>query len=117
VPASEVRSFLPGPLDTLIAGYANGFLGIWSLRTGTLLYELRLHGPIEHLLFEGETLYAASTLGDHVTLDLGVLGRPYCDLMREVWAAVPVAWSDGHAIAQPPPNDHPCAGARPSSEN
>lgn len=110
VPASEVRSFLPGPLGTLVAGYANGFLGIWSLRSGTLLYQLRLHGSIDHLVVDDETLYAASGLGDHVTLDLGVLGRPYCDLMREVWAAVPVAWSDGHAIAQPPPDKHACAG-------
>ncbi len=109
VPASEVRRFLPGPLDTLVAGYANGFLGIWSVRSGTLLYQARLHGPVEHLLLEGGVLYAASTLGDFVSLDLGVLGRPYCDLMREVWSAVPVVWSEGRAVAQSPPEDHPCA--------
>jgi WD40 repeat protein len=108
VPASAVRRFLPGPLDTLVAGYANGFLGIWSLRSGTLLYRLRLHGPVEHLLLDDEILYAASGLGDHVALDLGVLGRPYCELMRDVWSAVPVVWSEGHAIAQPPPEEHAC---------
>ena len=108
VPSSSVRRFLSGPMDTLVAGYDNGFLGIWSLHSGTLLHHFRLHGPIEHLLFDDETLYAVTALGDRQTLDLGVLGRNYCDLMREVWDAVPVLWSEGRAVSQEPPTDHEC---------
>ncbi|MBW2276386.1 MAG: WD40 repeat domain-containing protein, partial [Deltaproteobacteria bacterium] len=109
VPASSVERFLEGPKNTLVAGYANGFLGIWSMRSGTLLHHFKLHGPIEHLLFDDETLYAVTALGDRQTLDLGVLGRNYCDLMNEVWDAVPVLWSEGRAVANDPPTDHECS--------
>jgi WD40 repeat protein len=109
VPSSSVRRLLAGPMETLVVGYDNGFLGIWSLRSGTLLHHFRLHGPLEHMLLDGSTLYTATRLGDHQKLDLGVLGRDYCDLMREVWQAVPVVWSEGRAMAQPPPTDHECS--------
>jgi WD40 repeat protein len=108
VPSSTVRRLLAGPMDTLVASYDSGFLGIWSLTTGTLLYHFRLHGPVEHLLLDDNVLYAATRLGDHHKLDLGVLDRGYCDLMREVWQAVPVIWSEGRAAAQAPPDDHEC---------
>ena len=109
VPASRVERLLLGPMDTLIAGYGDGLLGIWDLRTGARLDEARLHGPVVHLLLEGKRLYAASELGGRLVWDLSVLHAPYCDLLHQVWRRVPVVWGEGRAIYREPPAGHRCA--------
>ena len=108
VPSSSVVAMVPGPSKTLLAGFSNGALGIWSLENGTKLHSAQLHGPVRHLLLRGHRLYAASELGSHVTIDLGVFNAEYCDLMREIWASVPVSWVEGAPVAVPVPQDHPC---------
>ena len=108
-PSSPVVSLLPGPMDTLIAGFANGVLGFWSLQDGANLHRTKLHGAVTHLIVEGPTLQAATELGDLETVDLSTFERPYCDVVTDVWSAVPVIWSDTGPVVQAPSPDHPCA--------
>jgi hypothetical protein len=86
-----------GPGRTVALGYEDGTVGIWDLDSGVMLAGTRLHGAITHLVEHDGALYAASDLGDHVTWDLSVYVRGYCDLLREVWSEVPVVWRDGQA--------------------
>ena len=95
VPSSPVERIIPGPMDTLVVGFANGTVGLWERDTGTKLYAVQLHGPVAHLRLHKQKLYAASELGDHVTLDLGVFYRPFKELRAEVEKKVPVIWKEG----------------------
>ena len=108
VPASAVVRLIPGPMGTVIAGYASGDLGIWSLDDGVRLYGSHLHGPLVHLQQANGELHVASELGWSDVLDLGVFEMDYCDLMREVWAAVPVVWENGRPVPREPPATHRC---------
>ena len=108
-PASAVERILAGPDETLIAGFSNGFTGVWSLDSGALLDQTQLRGPAVHLVLDSDRLLAGSELGDLQVLELGVLGSPYCELMREVWADVPTIWAGGRAIGQAPGADHICS--------
>jgi len=107
-PASSVVKLLPGPMDTLIAGFANGLLGIWDLNNGARLHASRLHGPVVHMQLQDGRLHAATVLGDRLSLDLRVLEAPYCHVMRDVWAKVSVVWDDGLPVVRERPADHRC---------
>ena len=61
-----------------------------------------------HLAVDGGRVFAATELGDHAVLDMGIFAEDYCALMREVWHAVPVVWEDGRARVEAPPEGHPC---------
>jgi WD40 repeat protein len=108
-PSSRVTRLLLGPMNTLIAGFADGTLSLYGWRDGKQLATARVHGPIEHLLLEKQKLYAASSLGQHLVWDLSALYAERCALLREVWKRVPVVWRDGHAVREPPPSDHSCS--------
>jgi WD40 repeat protein len=108
-PSSRPIAMRAGPAGTLIVGYANGALGLWSAQSGERLLATQLHGAVVHLLLEGGRLFAASELGDALTLDLRPLEQPYCDLLKEIWREVPVVYEGGRAIARTPPADHRCA--------
>jgi len=114
---SPVVSLAAGPERTLVVGYANGLLGLWSLESGARLHDVRLHGAVTHLVQGERRIVAASELGDHVVVDVEVFYHDYCDLLRDVWAAVPVVWSEGRPVPSPPPalGEHECAGASPRS--
>ena len=107
-PSSPVTSMLEGPNGTLIAGFANGTVGIWQLDNGLRLDHSRLHGAVLHLLRSDRKLYAASELGDHLVLDLSVFYEDYCRLLRRVWQRIPVVWGDGAPLVSAPPADHHC---------
>jgi WD40 repeat protein len=109
VPASQVERMLLGPMDTLIAGYASGLLGIWDLRTGSRLDSARLHGPVIHLLLERRRLFAASELGLHLSWDMKVLYASHCEVLQQVWRWVPTVWSEGRPVYREPPPHHRCA--------
>lgn len=94
--------------DTLVSGYADGTVTLHSLDGGIALAKHRLHGAVVHLRPTGVGLVAATDLGDQLRWNLDVLDRPYCELLREVWAEVAVVWERGRPIARPPPADHPC---------
>ncbi len=108
VPSGPVERILPGPMDTIVAGYADGQLGIWSLRSGSRLAHHRLHGPVTDLQLRDHVLTAGTELGDRETLDLDVLYRDHCDVLREVWDEVPVVWESGRVVRRAPPGDHAC---------
>ena len=108
VPASPVERLLAGEMETLAAGYADGTVGIWSLRTGRRLHQTRLHGPVVHLLRRGQRLHAATDLGHHLTWDLGLLRADYCAMLRQVWKQVPVMWEQGRAVLRAAPGGHRC---------
>ncbi len=108
VPSTPVASLTPGPMGTVLAGFADGTLGLWKLDNGYLLESVRLHGPVVHLLMKESSLYAATSLGDHLVLDLGVFRDNYCDLLSRVWLDVPVVWENGLPVRREQPPDHPC---------
>jgi len=108
-PPSSVVSLLEGPMDTVIAGFASGAIGVWNARDGKKLTEAKIHGPALHLIIEGHELFAVSELGDHLELDLSVFHEGHCELLRRIWAEVPVVWEHGSPVRRPPPADHPCA--------
>ena len=108
VPASEVVRLLAGPKGTLVAGFANGQLGIWSLENGARLRYSRLHGAVRHIALAGGKLLAATELGDHLALDLSTFDLGHCELLAKVWREVPVMWENGLPLKKAPAKDHPC---------
>ncbi len=99
-----------GPGNTLIAGFADGAVGLFSLEDGSALAEFKLHGPAVHILERQQTLYVATALGDHEVIDLSIFARDYCSVLKDVWEHIPVAWEQGEAVIDPPPPDHACIG-------
>ena len=95
VPSSPVERIIAGPMGTVAVGFANGVFGIWDKENGVQLYQRRLHGPIIHLLFHEHKLYAATDIGDVMTLELSIFGKKHCELLREVWQKVPLVWENG----------------------
>ena len=108
-PRAAVTAIAEGPRSVVVAGFAGGDVGLWPLEGGDALERARLHGPALHLAVQGSVLTAASDLGDHLRLDLGVLDAPYCDVLRAVWARVPTLWTGGRPAAAAPAAGHPCA--------
>jgi hypothetical protein len=113
LPSSPAAEIIAGPAEIVIVGYADGAFGLWSLRTGARLYLGRLHGAIHHLLLERKTLYAVSDLGHVAVVDLSVFHRDYCEIMREIWADIPIVWKRGRAVRRAVPRDHACFGGGP----
>lgn len=108
-PFGEPLRIIAGPKDTMVVGFADGSLALYSTTEGTLLADTHLHGPVVHMLMSGDLVYAASQLGRYVVWDLSVFSRAYCDLLVEVWRRVPVVWDAGEARDRPPPAGHLCA--------
>jgi len=108
VPSSPVARIMAGPSSSIILGFANGQVGLWSLKNGRLLDRLRVHGPVQHLVLEARKLYAVSELGDHRVMDLSVFYLDYCKLLRQVWRQVKVTWEDGRPVRTPAPTKHRC---------
>src|SRR5262249_33613019 len=95
VPSTPGVALRAGPPGTLIAGYANGLVGLWALDNGARLFATRLHGPIAHVVVDGNTLYAASELGDHAAVDLTPFTQDRCALLQSIWRTVPIEWEAG----------------------
>ncbi len=108
VPSHRVVQLLEGPRDSVVVGYASGHLGLWDLRTGVPLASWHLHGPVVRLALDGDHLEAVTELGDRLRADLSAFTRERCDLMREVWQAVPVQWDEGAPVRAVPPAGHEC---------
>ncbi len=107
-PSVAVTRLRAGPEETLAVGYADGTVGLWSLENGYRLHRFDLHGPVAHLALVGDSLVAVSELGDRHTLDLRVFDRDYCQLLRAVWAEVPVVWEGGAAVQRAPSGPAAC---------
>ena len=94
---NPVTSLLFGPRKTLVAGYADGLVGVWDLSDGSLLRSSRLHGAIRRLTYQQQTLRATSELGDQREIDLQVIGKGYCAILAGVRQSIPIVWQDGEA--------------------
>ena len=108
-PSSPVTALSPGPAPgAMVAGFANGTLGVWDVASGMRLERMQLHGPVLHLALDAGRLDAATDLGDQAAYDLGVFRADYCDLLRDVWRQVPTRWEEGAPRTRAPAADHPC---------
>ncbi len=108
-PSSPVVAIEEGPPGTLVLGFGNGHLGLWNRDNGEQLTDVQLHGPVVHVALQDGELYAATDLGDHHVIDLGVYYRDRCELLREVWDGVPVVWQAGLPVPASTPTDHECS--------
>jgi hypothetical protein len=107
-PSSPVTVLKTGPRGTLIAGFANGTVGMWTWANGQSIIQSSVHGQLTHLLLDGEHLYGASDLGAHFKWDLRPFFVDSCSLLRDMWSATPIIWQAGQAIAAKPPSGHRC---------
>lgn len=98
IPSSQVAELLPGPANSLIVGYANGFVGVWAMDSGALLSSMKLHGVPQRLTLNESQLVALTDLGDTGGLSLQELGQPYCELGKEIGQTLPIAWTDSGAV-------------------
>jgi hypothetical protein len=105
----QVQWIMQGPGETIVAGYLNGFIGVWDTESGKRVKEMKLSGMPNHWHVEDDVLYVTTIMGDYGKLELDFGSRPYCDLLREVWDEVPVVWENGKAVVADPPEDHPCS--------
>jgi WD40 repeat protein/serine/threonine protein kinase len=112
LPSSPVTTLVRGPMGILLAGYANGTLGIWDHEVGTQLHVTQLHGAVSQMLIESHKLFAVSDLGGHIALDLDPFYSGRCDFLREVWQRVPQVWEGGKVVLRSPPEGHPCLRPR-----
>ncbi|MFH0901537.1 MAG: hypothetical protein V2A73_12995, partial [Pseudomonadota bacterium] len=112
VPVSPVTVLMEGPGSTVAAGYANGLVGVWNLDNGSQLEAAKLHGPVNQLLLVGSRLHAATDLGDHLSLDVGIFYQTYCELLTDIWQHVPVVWEHGFPVLRQPSRRHECYRSR-----
>jgi WD40 repeat protein len=105
--APHVIAFGPG--HTLIVGYGDGGLGIWSTIDGSRLDFVNLSGDVSAVRVVGDDLFALTSRGDTFTMSLAPLTADYCDLLREVWGKMPLLWNEGRLATSPAPRDHRCA--------
>jgi len=113
-PASEaaVLQIAPGPSGMVAASFVDGTVAVWDGGSGELLLKGELAGPVIHLLWDtrsGGVLYAATDQGHYRLLYLESYGRPWCELLREVWRDVPYRQTKKQLVWSSPP-DHPCRG-------
>jgi len=107
-PAFAVSALGVGLEGTVVAGFADGTVGLWSAATGERLLGWKLHGPVRDLHVDEATLVAMTELGDHLAVDLSDLRMDYCQLMEQVWELVPVGWDVSRPVMQPRPEGHGC---------
>jgi WD40 repeat protein/tRNA A-37 threonylcarbamoyl transferase component Bud32 len=112
-PGSAVMRLSAGPSGTLVAGFADGTFGVWSAKSGVRLEQGSVHGAVRHLVMYDQVLVVASEVGSTVSVDLSVLTVDYCDLLREIWARVPILWRNQGGVEQPPDTAHPCRSGAP----
>ncbi len=102
VPSSQVVRLMEGPMNTIVAAYSNGLVGMWTTNSGVRIHHVKLHGAVTHMMRQGDRLYAATELGDHAVIDLSVFSMDYCGLLRQIWREVPVIWRNGLPVRESP---------------
>ncbi len=107
-PAGRIALIREGPSQTVVAGTDAGWVGVWDVTTGDRLLSSTIDGPPIDAVALGDIVHVLGELGDQHELDLSLLSRPYCEVIRDVWASVPFAWSSTGPALVPPPATHPC---------
>ncbi|MGE3636881.1 MAG: hypothetical protein AB7P00_43660, partial [Sandaracinaceae bacterium] len=108
-PASACTALAVAPQGALVAGFADGTVGVWDPQLGEPVALDQLEGRIAHIVVTEREVIAESDLGYLSRMPLGLLTRPYCEVMRELWEDYPGAWTLNGVELAPPPADHPCA--------
>ncbi len=90
--AAVVQLRSKGPF--VVAGFANGTLGVWDRTSGAELARMKLHGPVAEIIWENDQLSAQTTLNDTATLDLGPLISSYCSVITRVEREIPIVWRE-----------------------
>jgi WD40 repeat protein len=97
----------------VVAGSDEGDIDLFDLATGTWLITMgHLHGSVRHLALVERRLLAATDLGDAMAFDLSVFDLERCELLREVWANVPIVVESDAILVKAPPADHPCSSGK-----
>ncbi|MFH0902162.1 MAG: WD40 repeat domain-containing protein, partial [Pseudomonadota bacterium] len=109
-PSAAVTRLVAGPAETLVGGYGNGAVVLWTLADGAVLESAKLHGPVQHLVHRGDKLYAATEVGQYLIWDLGAFLQDYCELMHQIWQSIPVVWESGLPVSSRSIPQHRCAG-------
>lgn len=106
---TSLIGLVKGPGETLIGSYRNGIVVAWDIPTGAAIAQTKAVGAVISLYVNGNRVYAVTDVGRSTVLDLTGFAAPYCDVMREVWNAIPVEWEHGAAVPRATPRDHPCS--------
>ncbi|MFH1810401.1 MAG: protein kinase [Pseudomonadota bacterium] len=93
-PSSAVTALAFGPMGTWMAGYSSGVVGIWDARSGALLLDAQLHGPVRHLRVDAGGVLAASELGSAIG-PIDVFALPRCKFLQQIQRDIPVQWREG----------------------
>ncbi|MBI5533082.1 MAG: protein kinase [Deltaproteobacteria bacterium] len=101
VPPMAPEQMVEGPPGLVAVGFGDGLLGIWDVRTGTLVHRQLLHGPVAHLAYVGHELVAGTELGDHATISLDLFHRSRSELLKHVESRIRVTWVDGRIVELP----------------
>ncbi len=117
LPLSAITKILPGPHNTIVLGFQNGTIGIWSRSSGRPLESIRLHGSVKHLRIRQHSLIAATDLGESIVWNISSYQLPRCKLLRDVWKHVAVVWDSGRVVSKPMPQRHPCLGKTAKIQN
>jgi len=107
-PGSRVVSLAMITPEILAAGFAHGVVGLWDLKGRKILDQFKLHGPVVHLAAHEQYLYATTSVGSHLAMNLGVFFRPYCGLLNEIWKKIPITWMENRPVLIGKPETHPC---------
>ncbi len=108
LPLSTLTHILAGPEQTVVLGYQNGTIGVWSMTSGRRLEKIRLHGAVQHLVIQQRYLVGATSLGNSMVWDLRSYQLTHCQLLQDVWKSVPMVWDKGQIVIKPPPEGHKC---------
>ncbi|MFH0903524.1 MAG: hypothetical protein V2A73_23085, partial [Pseudomonadota bacterium] len=107
-PSCAVTRLVAGPAGTLVGGYADGTVILWTLADGAVLESTKLHGAIRHVRYSGGKLFAVSEVGQYLVWDLRAFLEGYCELMRQVWRAIPIVWENGLPVHRVSTQEHRC---------
>ncbi len=92
----------------VVAGFADGQVGMWDLSSGGRNLQARLHGGVRWLNLSRDGLLALSELGQVRLWDFRIFHEEHCDLLRKVWKNLPRIWEDGRPVLRGPDPEHPC---------
>jgi WD40 repeat protein len=108
--STTIMDFLSnGPGGTLVGADSTGLVVAWDIATGVVIAQTKAVGAVVALYVRGNRVYAATDAGQSALLDLSEFATPYCDVMRDVWSAIPVEWEHGAAVPRATPRDHVCS--------
>jgi hypothetical protein len=107
-PAGRIALIREGPGNTVVAGTDAGLIGVWDVDTGDRLLSSVIDGPPVDVVVMGDRVHVLGELGDQQELDLSLLFRPYCEVLRDIWATVPFAWQSTGPALVATPGGHRC---------